>query len=81
MTRESIGYGDGLVLCACGIWLGAGKTLELLFFAGIGSAFYACGMLLLCKAGRKDTIAFLPFLAGAQLLRIVLSLIILARHG
>ena len=29
-TRQAIGYGDGLAVCVCGLYLGMGQTLSLI---------------------------------------------------
>lgn len=30
-TRQAIGYGDGLAVCVCGLYLGMGQTFAMLF--------------------------------------------------
>lgn len=62
LSRESIGYGDGLVMLAIGILLGGQDTAKLfcgaLFLCGIVS-----GVLFLCrKVKRKSRIPFVVFL-------------------
>ena len=32
-TRQAIGYGDGLAVCVCGLYLGMGQTFAMLFYA------------------------------------------------
>lgn len=66
-TREAIGYGDGMIVAACGTVLGLSTIIPMLFlafgFAAIGSV-----CLIICKkAGRKDQIPFAPFLLLAQI--------------
>ena len=52
ISREQVGYGDGLLLLTVGIWLGFGQTFGVL-----------CGVLLMRKKIRKqDSIPLVPFL-------------------
>ena len=66
LSRQAIGYGDGMILGACGCWLGMKRTLEIFFLASVGAAVFAGILLLRKKADRKDRLPFLPFLAAAQ---------------
>jgi len=68
VTRESIGEGDGLVLCALGLFCGAKQTLAVL-----GMAFFLCAvlavLLLLCRRVNKKTeLPFLPCLCSGYFL-------------
>ena len=62
VSRESIGYGDGLILCAIGILLGGAETVTLfchaLFMCGIFSGF----LFFFRKAGAKKRIPFVVFM-------------------
>lgn len=62
VSRESIGYGDGLILCAIGILIGGAETVTLfchaLFLCGIFSGF----IFLFQKAGGKKRIPFVVFM-------------------
>ena len=71
LSHQAIGSGDGLMIGACGSWLGMKRTLEIFYLAGIGAAFFAAALLVRKKAGRKDSMPFLPFLAAAQAVRIL----------
>ena len=67
VTRQAIGYGDGLMLLVCGLCLG-GKTAGVLLITGM---FLICPIslyLLLFKRAKRDTqLPFAPFLLGAYL--------------
>ena len=57
ISREQVGYGDGLLLLTVGIWLGFGQTLGLILCSVL------CGVLLMRKKIRKqDSIPLGPFL-------------------
>ena len=65
LTKGAIGMGDGWLLCATGVLLGASGNFELLLTAlGIG--------LLLGKVHWKDSFPFAPFLCLAQFWRMFL---------
>lgn len=68
LTKESVGMGDGLVLCALGIFSGMKQTLAVL-----GMAFFLCAMLavlllVLRRANKKTELPFLPCLCAGYLL-------------
>lgn len=68
LTKEAVGKGDGLLVCAIGAWLGFSQSLRLLFFASILSAAAALFLLLAAKKKRTQRIPFVPFLLGAYLI-------------
>ncbi len=62
LLKGQIGAGDGIILCITGFCLGFHDNLNLLFYGLTISAFVSLALLLLKRAGRKDTIPFIPFL-------------------
>ena len=73
VTREAIGYGDGLTVAACGASLGFIMELQILLLALDFAAVWS-GIMLVCqRADRKDCFPFLPFLMAAQVCITVLS--------
>lgn len=67
LTRESIGYGDSIMIFILGIYLGGIKSLQVVLIASLGASLFS---LIFCiKSGwkRKTTIPFIPFLAAAYL--------------
>lgn len=62
LARESMGYGDGILVLIMGISMGFWETMGILFTAGIGASAAAVYILLRKKGGRKRQIAFVPFL-------------------
>ena len=63
ITREGIGYGDGLIILAAGPALGFCDLLTTLMTAIILSGLFSGLLLILKKVKRKTRIAFAPFLA------------------
>ena len=59
ITKESIGYGDGMTVIVLGLWTGGWFAFHVfcigILLAGICAVFY------LIK-GKKDTIPLIPFL-------------------
>lgn len=67
ISKESIGYGDGLGMMITGILLGGKRTLLVVTVAFFLSAIYGIGKLLLRKGTASDTMPFYPFLFLAAL--------------
>lgn len=67
ITKEAIGYGDGIGIMITGVLLGGSRTFIILAEAFFLSAFYGIGKLLLKKAAASDTMPFYPFLFTASL--------------
>ena len=62
VSRQSVGYGDGLLLLCAGPALGAGVAVM-----GMIAAVFACGLvsgalLIFKKVGKKAQMPFVPFL-------------------
>lgn len=71
VSRESIGYGDGLILITSGILLGGYRNMMLfcysLFLCGLLSAFLFLGK----KVGRRSRIPFVVFMIPSYLILIL----------
>ena len=63
ITKESIGYGDGMAVMVLGLWLGGWFTLQVLGIGIILSGIYA-GIRLARR--KKDAIPFIPFLLAGM---------------
>ena len=61
-TRERIGRGDGLVVLAAGLCLGAAECVAALAAGLLLAAAGAAFLLVLKKANRQTRLPFLPFL-------------------
>ncbi len=71
LSRGQIGNGDGILLAVTGILLGFWANMEL-FLAGLFfSAFFSAGAIVLLHKGRGYRIPFVPFLAAAQVFRML----------
>ena len=68
ITKEQIGYGDGLVLFILGICLGGADIWKLCMISIYLSTFYTLIMVVRRKLNRKDRIPYLPFLWISHLL-------------
>lgn len=60
-TGGKIGIGDGVLMVVTGIYLGLEQNLELFLCSLFICAVYALCLLIFRKKGRKDTVAFVPF--------------------
>lgn len=73
ITRQAIGYGDGLLLLVCGLYLG-GKEAGVLFVTGLLILFpISLGLLISGHAKRKTQLPFAPCLLAAYLLWLLLN--------
>ncbi len=62
VSREQVGYGDGLLLLTVGIWLGLGQTFGIVTL-GLVLCSVLCGVLLMRKKMRRqDSVPLVPFL-------------------
>lgn len=71
VTREAIGFGDGLLVCVTGIYLGFWENMNLVL---IGTAFCALVMgvgVLFRRVQRTDRFPLVPFLCLAYLGRMI----------
>lgn len=59
-TREQVGKGDGIVIAAVGIALGARRCLWVVFAASFVMCVAAILVLLLRRGGRQTKLPFLP---------------------
>lgn len=72
ISRGQIGIGDGLLLSITGMLLGFWMNMELFLTGLFLCALFSAGAIVLLHRGRGWRIPFVPFLAGAQLLRMLL---------
>ena len=62
LSREAIGYGDGLALVTLGIFEGGSRMIPIIFWAFFLSSIYGSKKLLGLKKQKTDTMPFFPFL-------------------
>lgn len=60
ITKEGIGYGDGIMFMCLGTVLGASQNLRLLFLSLICATAAGCIYALVLKKGMKTEIPFIP---------------------
>ena len=70
-TKESIGFGDGMVLCVLGLFLGIKGSLAVLGMALVFAALLAAVLLVLKRAGKKTELPFLPCLFAGYLISLL----------
>lgn len=68
ISKERIGYGDGVVVFITGILYGLGMTLNICGFAFLILSIYSLSMIIFKKKKWNDEIPFLPFLLAANIL-------------
>lgn len=81
LGRGGFGFGDVKYLALVGFALGPAVGIMALFAAVLCGGLYATALLVLRRAGRRDTIAFGPFIAIGSLAAPILTLLTTAPHG
>lgn len=71
-SREQIGKGDGMVITAVGIAVGARRCFLVVCMASFLMCITAIGVLVLRRGGRQTRLPFLPALFAGYLLCVVL---------
>lgn len=71
VTKESIGFGDGLVLCMIGLFCGLEETLVVFSVALMSAAFLAMILLVMRRVKRKTELPFLPCLCLGYLVSLL----------
>ncbi len=72
LSRNQIGYGDGLILTASGTLLGFRLNVAMFLFGLFLAALRGAWLIILKKADGKTKMAFVPFLIPALTLSIAL---------
>lgn len=63
VTRQGIGFGDGLIILSMGPALGAWGIMAAVVTALFASSIFSGALLMFKRAGKKSMIPFVPFLA------------------
>lgn len=71
-TKEAIGFGDGLLTCVTGIYLGFWENLSLLFWGAVCSAVVLGVALMMGRIKMEDRAPLVPFLLLAFVGRLIL---------
>ena len=72
VTKEEIGYGDGILVAAAGTWLGLGRTGSALLLGLLAAGLFGA-VCLLFKKGRKYRLPFAPFLAAGTAVTLIVE--------
>ncbi len=70
-TKESIGYGDGIVFAFTGVFLGFWKNICLLYGSLLLAGIFALILMITGKKGRKDRMPVVPFIFTAYVLQLL----------
>ncbi len=73
ISREAIGYGDGLLICMMGIYLKMSSLLSLCMWAFIMAGVVALFLLVTGEKKGNQEIAFVPFLFLAFLMGVFIG--------
>lgn len=72
-TNGKIGEGDIKLAAVLGMCVGAAAVFDIIFYSFIVGGFVAVFLLVTGKNGRKDEIAFVPFIAAGFILKYLLA--------
>jgi len=75
ITKESLGYGDSLLILSMGIYMGLWNLLDLLCIAFFLAAVFAIILLGIKKMRKKSAFAFMPFIEVAYLVVLLRELL------
>lgn len=70
--KDSIGLGDGIVLCVIGMAVGFIETMEVLIWASLISTVVAISGICTRKLNLKSTLPFIPFLFLGTVITVVI---------
>lgn len=75
LSKQAIGFGDGLVVLVCAVFLGFAKSIVLVM-GGFLLASFAGVVLLICKrANKKTPLPFVPFLMISYVIQLAGGLV------
>ena len=73
VSKERIGYGDGLLFMATGIYLGFWNNLVLLWLSTTLAGIYGLILMLLKKKKKEDEIPLVPFVLAVYVVSLIWS--------
>lgn len=71
ITREAIGYGDGFLLCAMGMYLSFERVVAIAMLASVFAGIAGLALMVIGKKKGKDQIPFVPFLLVAAVIHLI----------
>lgn len=72
-TKEKIGYGDGLIFVATGIYLGFWNNLILLWLSTTLAGIYGLILMVFKKKKKESEIPLVPFILGVYVVSLVFN--------
>lgn len=73
ITGQAIGYGDGLVIGVCGIYLGFLQVFVMVFYALVICSVVSAVMIVMRRCTYKTYVPFLPYLLAGYVCVIAFS--------
>ena len=73
LTKEKIGYGDGILFVATGIYLGFWNNLILLWLSTSLAGIYGIILMLLKKKKKDSEIPLVPFVLGVYVVTLIFN--------
>lgn len=73
ITREAIGYGDGFLLCAMGMYKSLEDIVGIIVLASSLAGVFGMVLIIFCKKKGKDQIPFVPFLLVGAVIYMMLQ--------
>lgn len=73
ITREAIGYGDGFLLCAMGMYKSIEDIVGIIVLASSLAGVFGMALIIFCKKKGKDQIPFVPFLLVGSVVYMMLQ--------
>lgn len=70
LSKEAVGYGDGLLFLATGIYLGMWENLQLLWSSLWIAFLFSAVQMLVRKKDKKEEIPFVPFVWFSYLIHL-----------
>lgn len=70
-TKESVGYGDGIIFIFTGVFLGFWNNICLLYTSLVLTGGFALFFIITGKKGRKDRMPVVPFIFTAYVLQLL----------
>ena len=72
-TKEKIGYGDGLIFVATGIYLGFWNNLILLWLSTTLAGIYGLILMIFKKKKKDNEIPLVPFILGVYVVSLIFN--------
>ena len=75
VSRQKVGYGDGLVFVVCGLYLGFWANFSLLFLSLLLCALGGLFLMAIGKIKKGQALPFIPFVMGAFVCAMVFEVV------